>query len=123
MFTISVETRFTASHQLTRLNGSKEPLHCHNWVVIADVSSDRLNALSFVMDFHRLKAMVDSIVGVFDSRCLEEFDYFQASGSSAEVVAKYIYEELTSKLPGGLNLDSITVVEEPNCSAKYSGCG
>ena len=140
MFTVSVETGFTASHQLTWRNGSKEvardscperatsdesrvtkkePLHCHNWAVIADVSSDRLDGLGLVMDFHRLKAMVDNIVAVLDNRCLEEFDYFQANNSSAENVAKYIYEQLAPRLPKGLNLDSIRVVEEPNYAAKY----
>jgi 6-pyruvoyltetrahydropterin/6-carboxytetrahydropterin synthase len=121
MYTVSVETRFTASHQLTAADGSKEPLHRHSWAATADVSRASLNDRGLVMDFHRLKEMVDNIVADFDNSCLEDLDYFQKNNSSAENVAKYIYERLAPKLPTDLNLDSITVVEQPNCSAKFTG--
>ena len=119
MFTVSVETHFWASHQLTLPDGSKEPLHRHNWAVTADVSSDKLNSMGLVMDFCRLKAMVDNIVAEFDNIPLDRIDYFQRNNSSAENVAKYIYEKLMTKLPGDVNLQSISVVEEPGCSAKF----
>ena len=119
MFTVSVETYFRASHQLTLPDGSKEPLHRHSWVVTADVSSDKLNSMGLVMDFYRLKAMVDNIVAEFDDIPLDRIDYFQRNNSSAENVAKYIYEKLEPKLPEGVKLDHIRVVEEPGCSAKF----
>jgi len=119
MFIVSVETHFWASHQLTLADGSKEPLHHHNWAVTADVSSDKLNSIGLVMDFCRLKAMVDNIVAEFDNIPLDRIDYFRQNNSSAENIAKYIYEKLRTKLPGGVNLQSISVVEEPGCSAKF----
>ena len=119
LFTVSVETHFWASHQLTLADGSKEPLHRHNWAVTADVSSDKLNSMGLVMDFCRFKAMVDNIVAEFDNIPLDRIDYFQRKNSSAENVAKYIYEKLRAKLPGDVNLQSISVVEEPGCSAKF----
>jgi 6-pyruvoyltetrahydropterin/6-carboxytetrahydropterin synthase len=120
LFTISVETHFQASHQLTFPDGSKEPLHRHNWLVTADVSGEELNSTGFVMDFHQLKAMVDNIVAEFDGGRLGENDYFQQNSSSAESVAKYIYEELSAKLPEGVELEAVKVVEQPGCSAKFS---
>ena len=119
LFTISVETHFQASHQLTLPDGSKEPLHQHNWLVTADVSSDKLNSMGLVMDFHQLKAMVDNIVAEFENGQLNKIDYFQQNSSSAETVAKYVYEELAAKLPKGIELESVRVVEEPSCSAKF----
>lgn len=119
MFTVSVETHFWASHQLTKADGSKESLHQHNWSVTADVSSDRLNSMGLVMDFRRLKAMVEAIVAEFDNIPLERIDCFRQNSSSAETIAKYIYEKLEPKLPGGVKLRSIRVVEEPGCSAKW----
>ena len=65
MFTVSVETHFRASHQLGLPDGSKEPLHWHDWSVVADVSSDGLNNTGVVMDFSRLKAAMDGIVAEF----------------------------------------------------------
>ena len=123
MFTISVETHFWASHQLTLPDGSKEPAHQHNWLVTADVSSEKLNSMGLVMNFRRLKAMVDNIVAEFDNpgtQGLDRIDYFQRNNSSAENVAKYIYEKLRTRLPKGVKLRSIRVVEEPGCSAKFS---
>lgn len=120
MFTVSIETRFWASHQLVLPDGSKEPLHKHNWLIAAEVSSDKLNSTGLVMDFCQLKAMVDDIVGVFDNTQMEEIDYFKRHNCSAETLAKYIYEKLKPKLPGGIELESVRVVEEAGFSAKYA---
>lgn len=127
MFTISVETHFRASHQLAlpsgptqvgsqpASNGSRspeaEPEHYHNWSVTADVSSNKLDSRGVVMDFHRLKAAVDNIVAQLDNTALDRTDYFRQNSPSAENVAKYIYEKLEPKLPEGVRLRSIRVVE------------
>ena len=120
MFTLSVETHFWASHQLTLPDGLKEPLHGHNWSVTADVSSNKLDSMGLVMDFGRLRTLVEEIVAGFDNILLDRIDYFQQNGSSAEAVAKYIYEKLEPKLPEGLKLEDVVVAEEPGCSAKFS---
>jgi len=120
LFTVSVETHFWASHQLTLPDGSKEPLHRHNWLVTADVSSDRLNDMGLVMDFRWLKTMVDNIIAELGNTPLEKNDYFQQNNSSAETVAKYIYEKLEPKLPKDVELRSIGVAEKLGCSAKFT---
>lgn len=120
LFSINVETHFVASHQLVLPDGSKEPLHRHDWTVIADLGSERLNRMGLVMDFRRLKAMVDTIIGEFADGVLEEFDYFRRNGSSAEMIAEYLYNELESKLPKAVALNYISVAEEPGRSAKFS---
>jgi 6-pyruvoyltetrahydropterin/6-carboxytetrahydropterin synthase len=120
MFTIKVETRFWASHQLTLLDGSKEPLHHHNWVITAEVSSDKLDNTGLVMDFNLLRSMVEEIATGFDNVGLDSIDYFRRNNPSAENVAKYIFDKLEPKLPRGVKLRSIKATEEPGCSAKFS---
>ncbi len=123
MFTISVETHFWASHQLVLPDGSKESVHNHNWSVTANVSSEKLDSMAVVMDFQKLKAMVDNIVAKLDNpdlSGLNEISYFKQNSPSAENVAKYIYEKLLIKLPKGVKLQSIRIVEEKGCSAKFS---
>ena len=120
MFTTSVETHFRAPHQLTLSDGSKEPLHHHDWVVTAEVSSDKLNSMGFVMDFSRLKAEVDKVTSEFDGISLESIDYFRRNNSSAENVSKYIYDKLELALRSGVRLRSVRVIEAPGCSAEFS---
>ena len=120
MFLISVETHFNASHQLVLPDGSKEPLHNHDWTVAANVSSDKLNNMGIVMNFQKLKAMVNEAVAEFDNSALETIEYFQRNNPSAENVAKYIYEKLYNKLPKGVKLRKISVIEEPGCFAEFS---
>ena len=72
------------------------------------------------MDFRRLKTMIDNIVANFDGLPLDSIDYFQQNNSSAENLAKYIYEKLEPKLPKDVKLNHVRIVEEPDCSAKFS---
>jgi 6-pyruvoyltetrahydropterin/6-carboxytetrahydropterin synthase len=119
MFIISVERRFRASHQLVLPDGSKEPVHEHDWAVTAELGSDRLNNMGIVMNFQRLQAMIDKIVAGFDKKALESTGFFRQNNPSAENVAKYIYEKLRTGLPEGVKLLNVRVVEEPGCSAMY----
>jgi 6-pyruvoyltetrahydropterin/6-carboxytetrahydropterin synthase len=119
LFIVSVETRFRASHQLDLPDGSKEPLHWHDWSVVADVSSDRLNEMGVVMDFRGLKAAMDSIVAEFNNAQLNGARFFRQNSSSAENVARYVYEQLLPKLASPVKLERIKVVEEPGCAAIF----
>jgi 6-pyruvoyltetrahydropterin/6-carboxytetrahydropterin synthase len=119
MFSVSVETHFRASHQLDLEDGSKEPAHNHDWSVTAKISSNKLNNMGVVMNFEKLKAMMNKVVAEFDNSDLETVDYFQQNNPSAENVAKYIYEKLHKRLPKEVKLRKISVVEEPGCSAEF----
>ena len=119
MFTISVERHFQASHQLVLPDGSKEPVHEHDWVVTASISSEKLNNMGVVMDFRILKAMIDKTVAEFKNKTLVSIDYFQQNNPSAENVAKYIYDKLLIELPEGVKLQNVRVEEEPGCSATF----
>lgn len=121
MLTVSVETCFWASHQLTLPDGSKESVHSHNWSVTAEVGRDEMDNMGLVMDFHRLREMLNDIVAEFDNVKLDEVDYFRPMNSTAENVAKYIFEKLQLSLPEDVRLQSVVVVEEPGCSTKFTG--
>ena len=121
MLTVSVETCFWASHKLTLPDGSEEPVHSHSWFVNAEVGREVLSDMGLVMDFHRLKAMLDDIVAEFDNVKLDSIDYFKPINSTAENIAKYIFEKLQLKLPKDVKLEALTVTEEPGCAAKFTG--
>jgi 6-pyruvoyltetrahydropterin/6-carboxytetrahydropterin synthase len=120
MFTISVETHFRASHQLTLPEGSKEPIHDHDWLVTTVVGSDNLDEMGVVMDFHVLKGMVEKITAELENTSLGELPHFRRNKASAENVAKHVYVRLRGQLPNGVALRSVSVVEEPGCSAQFA---
>jgi len=101
-------------------DGSKEPAHNHNWVVVAEVSSKTLDDAGIVMDFCQLEDMVDEVVAEFDNARLDGIDYFRRNNPSAENVAKYVYEKLEPQLPDDVKLALVRVVEDQGCSAKFS---
>ena len=74
MFTISIEKVFAASHQLALPNGSKEPEHRQNWIVVVAVSTEELDEIGLVMDFNKLSAIVDEVISKFEDKKLEELD-------------------------------------------------
>ena len=119
MFTINVGTSFYASHQLTLPDGSKEKLHKHNWQVSVQIQNPQLNKMGLVMDFNRLKAKLENVVSDFNAVQMEEIDYFKKNNSSAENVAKYIYQKLEKKITDQLKLNYVQVTEEPGFSAKF----
>lgn len=105
---------------MTLPDGSKEPLHEHDWLVTTSVSSARLDEMGVVMDFHVLKAMVEAITAELDNTVLSEVAHFRQNNASAENVAKHVYDRLRGQLPDGVELKSIRVVEEPGCWAEWA---
>ena len=120
MFTVSVKTNFWASHQITLPDGSKEPLHGHNWLAVADISRDKLGADQMVMDFCQLKDMLEKIITSCVDGSTEQKNCFQLGNASAEQVAEYVYKKLEICLPAEVKLETVSITEEPGCVAKFS---
>ena len=120
MFTVTIKTTFIAKHQLTMADGQKEPLHSHDWVVGTAVCAEQLDKTGFVVDFHELKANIETITDPFNGVDIEELPCFSGINASAENVAKYIYEMAEPLLPEHVKLQYVEVTEAPDCLAKYS---
>jgi 6-pyruvoyltetrahydropterin/6-carboxytetrahydropterin synthase len=121
LFKVTVQTSFWASHRLTLPDGKKEPVHSHNWQVTAEVSGEKLDHLGMLIDFDKLKKLLDNITEPFINQSLENNEYFRNGSSTAEMLAKYIFENLQPQLPEHLILDCVSVTEEPGCTAKFLG--
>src|SRR5688572_1997130 len=118
-FEITTTRTFAAAHQLRLPDGSLEPLHGHNWRVKVTVSSDRLDAIGTVMDFHELERLVDLVVAPMNNRHLNELPPFAADlNPSAENVAYHVGRAL-ARLPEGVRLARVEVWETDENSAVY----
>jgi len=122
VFTVIVETVFFAGHQITFADGTVENLHEHEWVVRAAVESAELDEQGFAVDFIWLKGELETITNGLVAARLEEHQYFVEAGinASAENVAKYIFDKLSSLVKGAIKLAYVEVQESPGCLAKYT---
>lgn len=123
MFEISVRTEFCAAHAL-RIGAAREPVHGHNWRVIAVVRADRLDADGFVCDFHAVDEALKRIVAPFHNADLHACEPFSRGISpTAEQVAMVIADALASSLGGVLSprawVDRVSVTEAPGCEATH----
>lgn len=120
MYTVLVEMSFKAQHQLTFSEGVQEPLHEHDWQVCAAVSSETLNQNQLVLDFEELKSLLDSILMDLRGQRLESLGFLENQNVSAEVLSRYVFDQLAPKLPNPVSLDWVEITEAPGCRARYS---
>lgn len=120
MYTIFLETTFKAQHQLSFSDGTKEPLHEHEWKVCVAVSTEKLNDEDLVMDFEELKLLLEKNLQNFRGRRLETIPLFEQRNASAENVAAILYQQIEPKLTDNVRLDFVEVTEATGCRARYS---
>ena len=118
MYSITVTTNFRAGHQLKSAQAT-EPYHIHDWFVEATVGGQSLNDNGMLFDFNKLKKILESIVCRLDGRKLEECDCFKNMNTSAENVARYIYNSIKPLLPERTELLYVEVTETADCRARY----
>jgi 6-pyruvoyltetrahydropterin/6-carboxytetrahydropterin synthase len=120
MYELTVETTFSAAHQLRGYKGKCEHLHGHNWKVQVHVSAKKLNSIDIAIDFHELKNLLKEVVAPLDHSMLNEVFPFTEKNPSSENIAKWIYDCLSKKLKKkGVMLSAVTVWESETASATY----
>jgi 6-pyruvoyltetrahydropterin/6-carboxytetrahydropterin synthase len=116
MYSIKIESYFSAAHYLRGYRGKCEDLHGHNWKVEVVVEARKLDKTGMVMDFKDLKMELNRILEKLDHKCLNEVAYFKKFNPTSENIAQYIYKNLKLAVP---HLKSITVWESHNSCASY----
>jgi len=116
MYSLKVESLFSAAHNLREYRGKCEELHGHNWKVEAAVAAEKLDQTGMVMDFTHIKTELKKIMEILDHKYINNIPYFKEVNPTSENIAKYIYDNLKAALPG---LISVTVWESERSSATY----
>ena len=128
MFTIEVQTSFTASHALHLPEGGTEPRHSHDFLVTARIAAQHLDALQTVVDFHAVERFLAGIVAPWQNRHLNDFEPFASTANpSAERIAERIGKLLLAPIQSlegegdrGLHLVEVRITEAPGCLAIWS---
>ena len=120
MFELTVETYFSAAHQLRGYKGRCEKLHGHNYKVQVRVIAERLDEIGIVVDFCEIKKLMDEIITPLDHSFLNEIFPFTEKNPSSENIAKWIYDSLREKIDDdNVHLSAVTVWESETTSATY----
>lgn len=121
MYKIKVISNFSAAHSLRGYKGKCESLHGHNWKVEVLASSEKLNSLGMVIDFHELKRITNKVLEELDHKHINELEYFSKVNPSSEAIARYIFLKLKKIIAKQkCKLEEVLVWETESSCAAYS---
>jgi 6-pyruvoyltetrahydropterin/6-carboxytetrahydropterin synthase len=118
MFTITVESTFSATHHLRLPGGEIEPIHGHDWKVMATFGREGLDDAGMVVDFHQAQAVLQGVVDELHLTDLHACPGLAGLNPTAEVLAKYVHDRLAGA--GFASIRSVSVTEAPGCAATFS---
>jgi len=120
MFSVTVRTRFKASHSVQIGAEPRETAHGHDWLVEVEAAADALDHHGLVIDFHRVEHLLDECLEDFRGARLDELPAFAAVNATAENVAHTIHRRLDERLRGsGVRLMRTTAWETDSCGGTY----
>lgn len=122
MFEIGVVTQFEAAHRLHGEFGPATRTHGHTYRVEIGLRGETLKPDGTLYDIGRLQGVVRDTVEPLHYRDLDEIEGFQGKNTTAEVVARFLWQQIAPHLTGaGLDALSVRVWESPQAWAMYEG--
>jgi len=118
MFEISIKSGFSSAHRLRGYKGRCEELHGHNWKVEVFISRNNLDKIGMVIDFKKIKMILNQTLNRLDHVYLNELPYFKKVNPTSENIAKYIFDKLECKNLK-FKLTKVTVWESDTSAVSY----
>ena len=122
MFEVSVEQSFAAGHALRNYKGACENVHGHNFKIQVTIEGQELDQTGMLVDFLDVKQSMRDVIARLDHKFLNDVPPFDVKNPSAENIAEYFYEELTTGLvsnPVPVRVREVKVWETDIQSATY----
>lgn len=121
-FELNIELEFCSAHIISGHKGKCSNLHGHNYKTRISLAGSELDSLGFLIDFSDLKEISKEVIELLDHKYINEINYplFLEGKTSAENIAKYIYEQLETRLGRKKSLlNDVTIWETPKYSVRY----
>ncbi len=123
VYEVSKEFVFSAAHQIRMHGGKCERLHGHNWRVRVHARASQLDRIGMVVDFADLQRIVTELCARFDHRHINEVPPFDEVNTTAENLARFIFDEATRMLVasegGRVAVSRVEVWENEGSLATY----
>ena len=122
MFEVSVEQTFAAGHALRNYKGACENVHGHNFKIQVTIEGRELDQTGMLVDFLDVKTSMRDVIARLDHKFLNDVPPFDVKNPSAENIAEYFYEEITTGLvsnPVPVRVREVRVWETDIQSATY----
>jgi 6-pyruvoyltetrahydropterin/6-carboxytetrahydropterin synthase len=120
MYEVMVEGSFSAAHNLRGYRRKCEELHGHNWKVSVGIRGGKLDRCGILIDFRDVKDHLEKIIEKLDHKYLNEISHFKVTNPTSENIARFIYNDLKSRLRSSqYRVSKVTVWESDTTSATY----
>ncbi len=120
MYQVTVKTQFSAAHRLKGYDGQYENLHGHNWSAVVIAESGELDEMGVGIDFVNLKKKTEETLSVLDYQNINEVAPFDNQNTSAENIARWLFEKLSAQLnTKSVKIKRVEISETPECGAAY----
>jgi 6-pyruvoyltetrahydropterin/6-carboxytetrahydropterin synthase len=119
VYEVRVNVRFDAAHQVRMYDGELEPLHSHDWRAEAVFRGPDLDGIEVLVDFVAVKQALDSAIEPLMGRRLNDVEVLGSHNPTAEIVARYVFDDLRRRLGPEVPLVAVNIEEAPGCIAGY----
>lgn len=120
-FTIRVEARFEAAHNLREYHGSPEPLHGHSWKVEAKFLCRKLDHEAIGIDYVHVEKKIRELAVRFDHGYINDVPPFDQLNPTSENIARWFYEQLDRpEIRQTSELLEVVLWEGPEAYVAYS---
>jgi 6-pyruvoyltetrahydropterin/6-carboxytetrahydropterin synthase len=120
MFEVSVEKTFAAGHALRNYHGKCENVHGHNYRVLVTIQGQELDSIGLLVDFVEVKKLMSQVIDRLDHQFINDVEPFDILNPSAENMAKYFYDEISTGLgESPVRVGEVKVWETDTASATY----
>ncbi len=117
MYTVVVETTFSAIHRVRFADGSVEPVHGHDWVVRAHFAREELDAAGMVVGFEGAMEALGAVAAELHHRDLNAHPCLAGVNPTAENIARHFFDALRAR--GLETVGAVHVTESPGCVAIF----
>ena len=114
-------TEFASAHTLRDYPGACSRMHGHNWKVELEAIATSLDEVGMGVDFKQMKNAANEVGDQMDHRYLNDLEPFKTINPTAENIAAYMFQEISSRLNSDtIKVHAVTLWETDRACVRYS---